>query len=366
MTSAKAAPYSHDEVHLIPTTSQAIIQQTWTNNREEWGKTLDLTTYHAREVVLANQEFTNNSKLQVWVLVPKTFDPENPDLGLILSAVETFLRPGMVATKELGVRDVASVSVASVFTPAHYRGYGYGSLMMRLLWSRIEQMDNVEFTFLYSDVGPIFYARMGWDPKRSEEMVIPTDFALPASGCTVTLDNVTDHSLENLVALDAQQLRETMKVQIETTADFTALAAVTPEPTCLQWLHARSRFVAAHVLKLEQHEITSLGARDQASNSFVLWFHDLVKSQLFIVRWRVDPSVNQAETVCALMGAAQAEAKKWNLSKAVIWNPEQSLGDILGLEIAYRDSAIPSLGLTVSSPTASRVEWVMNEKYSWC
>lgn len=132
MTSPKpTAPYSHDEVHLIPATSQAIIQQTWTNNKEEWGKTLDLETYYAREVVLATQKFTKNNKLQVWVLVPKTFDPENPDLSLILSAVETFLRPGVVATKELGVRDVTSVSVASVFTPARYRGHGYGSLMMR-------------------------------------------------------------------------------------------------------------------------------------------------------------------------------------------------------------------------------------------
>ncbi|KAF9214646.1 hypothetical protein BGZ59_003284 [Podila verticillata] len=366
MTSPKpAAPYSHDEVHLILATSQAIIQQTWTNNKEEWGKTLDLATYHAREIFIANQAFTNNNKLQVWVLVPKTFDPENPDLSLILSAVETFLRPGLIATKELGVRDVASVSVASVFTPARYRGHGYGSLMMRLLWSQIERMDNVEFTFLYSDVGSTFYSRMGWVPKRSEEMVIPTDFALPASG-EVTLDTVTDQMLENLAALDAQLLRETLKVQINTTPDFTSLAAVTPEPRCLQWLHMRSRFAAAHVLKPEQHEITSLGARDQASNSFVVWYHDLGKSQLFIVRWRVDPLASQAETVSALMGAAQAEAKKWNLSKVVIWNPEQSLSDLLGLKIVYRDSAIPSIGLTVSSPTASSVEWVMNEKYSWC
>jgi len=225
-------------------------------------------------------------------------------------------------------------------------------------------MDNVEFTFLYSDVGPIFYARVGWVPKRSEEMVIPTNFALPVSG-EVVLDIVTDQTLGNLVALDARLLRETLKVQIETTPDFIALAAVTPESTCLQWLHERSRFVAAHQLKLEQHEITSLGARDQASNSFVLWYHDLLRSQLFIVRWRVDPLASQAETVCALMGAAQTEAKKWNMSKVVIWNPEQSLGDLLGLEIVHRDSAIPSIGLTVSSPTTSSVEWVMNEKYSW-
>jgi len=126
-TQTPTTVYAHEDLHLIPATSLEIITKTWTNNKEEWGKTTDMDIYLARERVLSSHEFA----VQAWVLVPKTFSPENPDLDQILSAVETFKRPGMIATKEGGVKDVLSVSVASVFTPKHYRGHGYASFMMK-------------------------------------------------------------------------------------------------------------------------------------------------------------------------------------------------------------------------------------------
>ncbi|KAG0337355.1 hypothetical protein BG004_007676 [Podila humilis] len=366
-------PYIHDEVHLIQTSSPAIIRQTWANNKEEWGKDMDDETYFAREIVLATQEFTRDNKLQVWVLVPKTFNPDNDDkdldLSLILSAVETFHRPGIVASKQQGVRDVASISVASVFTPARYRGHGYGSHMMQLLWSQIERMKDVEFTFLYSDVGPVFYARIGWEPKCSDEMVIPTEYALSRfeSKTQLALETITDSNLNDLVARDAELLRETLKTRIDAFPENSSvvLAAVTPEPTCLRWLLARSQFMAERIVKLEDN-ITSLGAQIRGTNSFVLWHQHLLKSQLFIVRWNLDlaDGVDEADVARALIGAALAEAKKWKLAKVVIWNPERSLGDILGLDIVHRSDAIPSIGLTVSLPNQTSVEWVVNEKYS--
>jgi hypothetical protein len=126
-----STPFAHEDIQLIRAYSPDIIQQTWTNNRVEWGPSLDEETYYARERILASQEFTRDNKLQVWILVPKTFDSANPQLDLILSAVETFERPGIVASKDQGLKDVLSISVASVFTPAPYRGRGYASLMMK-------------------------------------------------------------------------------------------------------------------------------------------------------------------------------------------------------------------------------------------
>ncbi|KAF9135210.1 hypothetical protein BGW39_004142 [Mortierella sp. 14UC] len=352
--------FAHDDIHLIRANSPDIIQQTWANNRVEWGPTLDEDTYYARERVLAGQEFTRDNKLQVWILVPKTFDPANPQLHLILSAVETFERPGIVASKEDGLKDVVSVSVASVFTPAPYRGRGYASLMMKLLWKEIGKMEGVSFTFLYSDVGPTFYGRLGWTPKRSEEIVIPASHTIAGSDRSV--EKVIDSNLSELLAADAQQVRTLLKEQIETTAPSSKVfAVVTPEPTCVLWLHARSRFVAKHILKLECQEITELGAKH--GKSFVLWFHDLLKDQLFVIRWHLDPTSEDGdETARALVEAAQAEARKWKLSKVVIWNPKQSLADLLQVEIKYRDSAIPSLGLVHSTVETDNVEWVHNEK----
>ncbi|KAF9909939.1 hypothetical protein EC991_007742 [Linnemannia zychae] len=356
-------PFTHDDIHLIRAYSSDIIQQTWANNRVEWGPTLDEDTYYAREKILASQEFTRNNKLQVWVLVPKTFDSASPQLDLILSAVETFERPGIIASKKDGLKDVISISVASVFTPAPYRGRGYASLMMKLLWKEIGNMEGVSFTFLYSDVGPTFYNRLGWTPKRSEEIVIPTTHTI--AGRDRSVEKVTDSNLSELLAADAQQVRTLLKAQIEAAVSSSKVfAVVTPEPTCVLWLHARSRFVAKHILKLEDQEIVELGAKH--GKSFVLWFHDLLKDQLFIIRWHLDSSNGGDETVaCALIEAAQAEARKWKLSKVVMWNPEQSLADLLQVEIKYRDSAIPSLGLVDPAIKTDDVEWIHNEKYSW-
>ncbi|KAG0209205.1 hypothetical protein BGX28_010492 [Mortierella sp. GBA30] len=379
------APFTLQDIHLIRAHSPEIIQRTWANNKLEWGKTLDPDTYFARERHLASQDFSSENRLQAWVLVPRTFDPEYPDLDLILSAVETYERPGIIATKEQGLKDVLSISVASVFTPAQFRGYGYASHMMKLLWKKIEAMDKVAFTYLYSDIGPKFYGRLGWTPKRSDEMVIPvvqsnTVVVDPTDSSSVDLDSITDANLSELMDRDAELVRASIQSQLDSNSSSssslsskTALVVVTPEPRCIRWLHARSAFAAEHILKLDQCNITSLGAKDAKSDSFVLWYHDLLEGKLRIIRWRLD--IENAkdggdDTAKDLIRAAVTEAQKWNLSSVVIWNPEHSLADLLGLEIKHRESSIPSLGLTSFSSlsttyTADNVDWILSEKYAW-
>ncbi|KAG0052026.1 hypothetical protein BGZ83_003062 [Gryganskiella cystojenkinii] len=364
--------YAHEDLHLIQANSTDMITKTWTNNKEEWGKTIDMGIYLARERILSSLDFTANDKLQVWVLVPKSFDPENPDLDQIISALETFKRPGLVATKQDGVKEVLSVSIASVFTPEHYRGHGYASLMMRLLWKEIEKM-GASFTFLYSDVGTKFYGCIGWAPMRSDQMVIPTSHSFQstttAAAGAIALDTVTDANLPEITLLDAQLLRETLSIQAAAlpSDSHKVFVAVTPEPSCVGWLHTRSRFVAQHIRPIEgNYGIVKLGAKDKDSDSFVLWFHDLVDKVLFLIRWRIDPNAKDPSAVAReFIKVCQVEAEKCQLTKVVIWNPDQSLSDLLGLPIEHRTSAIPSLGLTPLQPEVP-VEWVMNEKFYWC
>ncbi|KAF9965133.1 hypothetical protein BGZ70_005361 [Mortierella alpina] len=367
MSERAPAPFALEDIHLIQAHSPETIQRTWANNKHEWGKTIDTETYYARERHLASQGFASQGKLKFWILVPTTFSPEHPDLDLILSAVETYDRPGMVATKEYGVNDVLAISIASVFTPVQYRGHGYASHMMKLLWKEIEAMDIVAFTSLYSDVGPKFYGRLGWTPMRSDELVIPTSHQVTQAE-SIVVESVTDNDLLELIKRDAQLVRGSLQARLDessVSSPSTVLVVVTPEPNCIQWLHARSRYVAQHILKLDQHEITTLGAKDPNSDSFVLWNHDLLKHKLVIIRWRLDSEAGDA-TARALIGAAQREAEKWRLSSVVVWNPEQPLADLLGLNVDSREKSIPSLGLTSPAFKADNVEWILNEKYAWC
>ncbi|KAF9571538.1 hypothetical protein EC968_000432 [Mortierella alpina] len=413
LTKAKGpAPYALHDLVLIPATAPEIIQQTWTNNMEEWAKGVPLAQYHAREQHLAATEFSSENRLITWILVPKAdadvteeyktatgddgvrggFDPTDfskQNLERILGAVETYERPGIVATvgDEI-LHEVSSVSVASVYAPSKYRNHGYGKLMMRFLWKEIENM-GASFSFLYSDLGPDFYGNFGWTARTSTEIVILPSLALPAppstasaamntraSARTVDLETVTEESLAVLVENDAQllrvQLKEKLKERLDTaSSERTTFVAVTPEVRCIKWLHARAWFNAKEIWKFQDPQIKDLslgvyvsGTKDQ----FVLWHHDFTDDNLFILRWRIDSTTtsNEADTIAlAFVEAAQQEAKKWRLSKIVFWNGHDSLASLLGLKVKHRHHSIPSLGLVKSDQDTNNVEWVLNEKYSW-
>jgi hypothetical protein len=244
----------------------------------------------------------------------------------------------------------------------------FGTNLCRQLWEEIGKMDNVSFTFLYSDVGPTFYGRMGWTLCRSDEMIIPVSHSIVDQGShqdKAILEDVTDDNVRDNLARDDILLRKKLIGKLQECADSEKVfVAVTPEMNCIQWLAARSRFLVQHALKLDQH-IRALGAKDTRSDSFVLWYHDLLHDELYITRWRLDPTVTSENVARALIRAAQEEAKRWKLSKVVIWDPEPILAYLLQLPIKPRDSSLSCLGFFSAPLNTKDVEWVLNEKYAW-
>ncbi|KAF9344363.1 hypothetical protein BGX26_004459 [Mortierella sp. AD094] len=444
------APYLHEDLILVRATVPEIIQRTWTNNMEEWAKGVPLPQYHAREKHLASTAFSSDNRLITWVLVPKPnadvtdtykqwvlnasssssstgaivgvsggFDPSDiseENMERILGAVETYERPGIVATAgDEELKDVSSMSVASVYAPSKYRNHGYGKLTMKLLWQEIERI-GASFTFLYSDLGAQFYTNFGWTARKSTEIVIPSTWAIPiavtedssnsssnnnnephkpitrASVKPVALEAVTDNSngndgrsiLKTLVDRDAQLLRQSLKQKVrhlhQEDPKKTTLVAVTPEIRCFQWLYSRAWFNATEICKFKEpgfsiekdlnYGVHVPGRDDQ----FVLWHHDFTDDNLFILRWRIEESDTTTNSdshpthdaiALAFVKAAQQEAKKWKLSKIVYWNGDASLAKLLGLKVEERNHSIPSLGLVNSQQDPQSVEWILNEKYSW-
>ncbi|KAG0280712.1 hypothetical protein BGZ95_009095 [Linnemannia exigua] len=431
------APYLLSDLILIPTTVPEIIQRTWTNNMEEWAKGVPLDKYHAREQhIVATTEFSSDQRLITWILVPRPdadvtpayaasgagpgagvgkvgedvnfrvqggFDPmdvSNENLERILGAVETYERPGMVArVGDERVEDVSSMSVASVYVPSKYRHHGYGKLMMKLLWEQMETKD-IAFTFLYSDLGPDFYGDFGWTARLSTQIVIPTTFTLPAPPTARTRGSVrrtilqpvaTDTQLKELIDQDAllvrQDLEQRLAVALATDepqeTETERFVAVTPEISAIQWLYARAWFNASVLFSknftpamIETSLKYGVSVSGSNNNQFVLWHHDFTDDNLFILRWRLDPSSPAKDEdedldaiALAFAEAAQEEAKKWKLSKIVFWNGDEALATLLGLKVQVRKDSIPSLGL-LNTPypghTPARLEWVLNQKYSWC
>ncbi|KAF8929913.1 hypothetical protein BGZ52_001655 [Haplosporangium bisporale] len=374
------APYALEDLHMIEATTPDLIQKTWANNWEEWAKGVEKPTYYEREIVLSKTNFSNNHKIRTWILVPKTFGVNSnkpDDLEQILSAVETYERPGIVATVAGGLQDVSSFSVASVYTPAKYRRHGYGSLLMRLLWEKMAELGGC-FSFLYSDVGPTFYGQVGWTPRRTDEIQVQTSYALPPAPLLTEepLEQITDDTLDSLVAHDHQMLRQLLQQRLTTLPSTTkTLVAVRPEPNCFRWLHTRGQFNA--ILKNPTRDpadlkIAVLGVKDpQSKDNFVIWYHDFFADQLLILRWRLtgEPETDPRLTTLGLgmIKACQDEARRWNLSKVKFWNPDETFSKLVGLKIETRPDSICSLGLVQvpAQEDPETVEWVLNEHYSW-
>ncbi|KAF9092048.1 hypothetical protein BGX23_004654 [Mortierella sp. AD031] len=433
-TTRGPAPYALSDLILIPATAPEVIQQTWTNNMEEWAKGVPLEKYHARERHLASTAFSSDGRLITWVLVPKpganvtdgyaqvaaadteaegaegakktfvegSFDPMSgsvENLRRILGAVETYERPGLVATVAEGVKDVSSISVASVYVPSKYRHHGYGHYMMKLLWEEMEKKGTT-LTFLYSDLGPDFYGEFGWTARTCTQITIPTTYILPTSPAVRTRSSVkpialdpvaTDAQLQELIDQDALLVRQDLQrrlTDVAAVADTNGeakktIVAVTPEIRAFQWLYARSWFNASHIVKSPKQPTASeiqsglnYGIRIPGTTTqFVLWHHDFTDDNLFILRWRLDPSTTtpDEDTDAIALAFAQAaidEAKKWNISKVVFWNGDAELATLLGLEVKVRKDSIPSLGLLNKAAypdhNPANLEWVINQKYSWC
>lgn len=265
-------------------------------------------------------------------------------------------------------------------------------IFIRLLWEEMESR-KIAFTFLYSDLGPDFYGDFGWTPRTCTQILIPTTMTLPTpptartrgSVKPVTLEPVaTDTQLQELIEQDALLVRQDLEAHLATakTNNYKktkTIVAVTPEIRAIQWFHARSYFNASVIFSQNHSPLliqTDLkyGVRIPGSKTqFVLWHHDFTDDNLFILRWRLDPSSSPEEDTDAIAlafaQAAKDEAKKWGLSKIVFWNGDEALASLLGLKVETRKDSIPSLGLlntVYPGHQPEELEWVLNQKYSWC
>ncbi|KAF9970650.1 hypothetical protein BGZ73_006618 [Actinomortierella ambigua] len=376
MTTKAPIPYPLDQVEVVQATRTDLIERTWINNKAEWGKDTELDVYLDRERHLQSQDLTRNGGIKTWIVVPRQQahpgSDQDVDPETILSALETFERSAWVARKEDGqVHEVLAISIASVFTPEKFRSYGYGSLLMKAIWQRAKDM-GAEVTYLYSDVGPNYYGRLGWTVHRSDELVIPVSTVFPETWASSTSSHPTvtvqDKDLEGVLAHDAKLLKAELVSRLNDSVDDNnkdiVLAALVPEPKCVRWLHARASFAGERVLH-KTEKITDLGvvsAEDQ--DQFVLWYHDLLHDQLTLIRSRF--KADRPDIARALVERAMEEAKQWGLSKVVAWNHDPLLEQWTGLQGVTRTSTLPSLGLCQEKDANKKVEWILNNYYAWC
>lgn len=148
---------------------------------------------------------------------------------------------------------------------------------------------------------------------------------------------------------------------------------VLPTANLITWLQDRSDFVGT---KINGAPPQNNGSICESADSWLYWFHDFRKEQLAVQRIRVPVEATQirSRALAAMLLDAIEEARAWNLTKVVLWEPEAVLLDAISLlqesfdiksEIGARlNSSIPSLRWR-HADEANTTTFHFNEFYTW-
>ncbi|KAI9219319.1 hypothetical protein BC828DRAFT_386466 [Blastocladiella britannica] len=360
-----------------------------TINHAEWGKRLPLPDYLGREKALLSTPMSSPAIHRSWALmhpddVAKWNVAEGTDLpgaavdAPILAACETFSRRAVESSNGTE-KDSVMVSLGSVFVGERHRGRGYAKeLMVRVREWMVREYPAGGYSNLYSDIGPKFYARLGWH-------------VLPSLSLTGTVADMAVAGHHQQMNLQVTLLQSAVPESLYASLTYHALQAATStkkkavvlalDSGTVAWFRARSD----HYLTLPQYAAhrpsTSTKVGATVPGGAILWSVLPEPSTLYILALRIDPSlspIDQSAVRDALLSAAAAEARNHKLAKvtAYLSAEHNQVMEVLsaGWTVAPRDSSLSSLmvwGKDDSGPdmdaaqVAESVVWVGDERYAW-
>ena len=361
---------------LIATEDPKQILQSQTYNFSSWGYPFHtLEQYVERERLLRQTPFSK-SGLTTWVLI----EAETPmDL---LSACETYEYPSLTLV-DGEVVEGTCFAIASVFTPPHHRKKGYAATMLTTLLAELKKRKGAVASTLYSDVGPDFYSKFGWDPYRSVSLChtfsydpkstrsslssISSDENSSDSGysssepenCSLlTIDHVKQY-----VEQDAKRIRNEFQAKELTMENCdTPVFVVLPCFDSLYWLFIRAVFYA----NMSNTKIEASGASYQSSDNYISWTHDINESTLLITRTHV--TFKQA--AISLLQCAIKEARKWRFVRLELWDPSDDLVSwasevTSSFKVEHRTASLSSLAFWGRDLKGRKPLWICNETFAW-
>lgn len=353
---------------------------TWRLNSEVFATPLEMDAYVEREAHLSQQALTKDGRCTYFVLAHKH------DGTHIVASCESIKKTVFIAGRNTGVNDgfveATGYAIASIYTNPKYRRLGMAAFMLRRLQKQMDEES--ECSALYSDIGKMYYAHLGWDVFPSEQATISlhaeqeNPFQLPTTSKTrfLTLDD-----LPALCDKDIAQMRAKFQ---RLAADHTKThVAFAPDFAQISWQLAREDFVTGAV---HAKPIVHRGAITHGGRSWVYWDHDWRTKQLKVLRFvlldvdgnrHVASEESKAWDVLELLQAAAAEAAAWGLKKVLVWNPDatttrgikgfhnyhQNEVDVMFDE--RKNAAIPCFRWKGARGTGETV-WEDNHCYAWC
>lgn len=346
---------------------EALRRLAWQLNGEAWAAPMDIDDYINREGCLSEQSLTKDGRCIYWILAHKD------DGTHVVASCESTKKTVFVAGKGTGVNggfvEATGYAIASVYTNPKYRRMGMAAYMLRKLQ---EHMDvESECSVLYSDIGKIYYANLGWKAFPSDQATIhlhAEKFSLPPNPKTryLTIDELEPLCEKDVAAMKARFT----KLASDHTKTHVAFA---PDYAQISWQLAREQFMTS---VLFNRQIERRGAITTSGCSWVYWDHDWREKKLKILRIvmldahpETGGTVSEEEKVwdvVKLLQAAATEAAEWGLKKVLVWNPDATTTrgikgfhnfheDVDVIFDERKDTSIPSLRWNGGRSTADTI-----------
>lgn len=382
-------PADSPHLELVQSTPEEYLQ-TIRLNSTSWKGPITVDQYIEREDRLSKQNLTKNGALTSWILVDSRQPPND---RLILSSCESYRKPAYLAYQGR-VEDIICHGVGSVFSRSEFRGRGYAGRMLEELAKKLDtwQSENqprkqVVFSVLFSDIGKKFYTRYGWKPFASSHISLPP---LNEQSYNASVELA---KLPVAKQLTAEEIRESMCSEIveKKNRNFLrvlsekspgAKVSIAPDYDHMLWHWAREDFYEDVGVFDKAHPLVR-GAGVDHHHVYCSWSRKLGDSPsehtLYILRLIYDePSsppqeLATVEAIAAVLRRAQFEAHKLNMKSVDFWNPSPLVEKAARLldpnvQVVHREeSSISSLKWNgASQGLGDNVEWLWNEKYSWC
>jgi len=383
---ATILPSSSNSNVVLEPANRAEYEQTWRLNASEWKGFLSEASYLDRELYLIDADLTRDGGATAWILtssdLPVNADGSRP----VLAACETTRKQAYVA-KGGKLEKIITHGIGSVYCRPEYRGKGYAGRMIEELGRKLETHQQLKdgksrFSVLYSDIGPKFYARHGWQPFPSTHIslkMIDNVGEYHQRRAEITpLPQIEDLKYEDLAAVPLIPNLEEKLANMSSAAPNKTFVAFRPDVPSFQWHFMREEFLA-EILGREKPEVK--GAIDRRTGIALIWARTYSGESF---RWHLsvlyvhipENTIHTVETkksLSSLLLRAQYEAHVWDMVAGVeVWDPReevvqaaQAIAHGHDVQVVSRDEA-HICSLRWNGPESDDVVWLANERYAWC
>jgi hypothetical protein len=365
----------------------------WTNTATSWKDSLTIPVYLKESRFLTTVPLAKDGGMTQWVLVDKNLPP---DQRPILCSCESFRKRSLTSDSNGVIRDTIVHGIASVFCPPKYRGRGYAPRMMRELTRILHKWQSEEVrcigSILYSDIGKIYYAKLGWQPNITNSHVVfhPSKRAQPLSAKPLSVKD-----LSNLCKLDEAMIR---KVLANSTEAAKTRMTIVPDLDHMLWHISKEEF-ACNELFQEVPYVKGAISGPPGNRIWAIWTHryyghpdgESPDNVLYILRLVIEnqevannaPSgipeglhvlayKEQIEILKAVLEAAQNAAAEWRLDQINLWDPSPVIQRMIagtGIEhsLVEREEESIASGMWYDENGDADVAplWINNEHYAW-